>query len=151
MITLIASLTGFLGSIIPYLLNFLKDVSDKKHELEILDRQISMQKEGISQHLEEIKISENMQEMKSLYRTFYTKIPFVDAINGMVRPVLAYAFFALYVYVKYKQIWFFIINNDPAFILVEYVWSGDDQAIFAGIISFYFGQRAMSKISRNKI
>jgi len=29
---------------------------------------------------------------------------------------------------------------------MEMLWSLEDQAIFAGIISFYFGQRAMSKV-----
>jgi hypothetical protein len=37
--------------------------------------------------------------------------------------------------------------------LLEYLqilWTLDDQAIFAGIISFYFGQRTFSKVWRHK-
>ena len=30
--------------------------------------------------------------------------------------------------------------------IVNILWCVDDQAIFAGIISFYFGQRAVSKL-----
>jgi hypothetical protein len=30
------------------------------------------------------------------------------------------------------------------------LWQAEDQAIFAGIISFYFGQRAMSKLRGGK-
>jgi len=30
------------------------------------------------------------------------------------------------------------------------LWTAEDQAIFAGIISFYFGQRAMSKLRQGR-
>lgn len=40
MVTLLASIAGFITSIIPELLKFLRDKYDKKHELEIMDRQI---------------------------------------------------------------------------------------------------------------
>jgi hypothetical protein len=34
---------------------------------------------------------------------------------------------------------------------IEIIWSTDDQAIFAGIISFYYGQRTFQKLWKNKI
>ena len=40
MITLLASIAGFISSIIPELIKYFKDVNDKKHELSILDRQM---------------------------------------------------------------------------------------------------------------
>jgi len=69
----------------------------------------------------------------------------VDALNGTVRPVLAYSFFLLYGAVKYAQITMLLdsINLLEAFPLI---WQDEDQTIFAGIISFYFGARAMSKL-----
>jgi len=63
------------------------------------------------------------------------------ALNGTVRPVIAYSFFALYASVKAIQ---FSAN------LPWLLWTAEDQAIFAGIISFYFGQRAMSKLRGGK-
>jgi hypothetical protein len=65
-------------------------------------------------------------------------------INATVRPVLAYSFFGLYTFIKYKQ--FAYLNaEDNIQYFVEYLWTIDDKAIFAGIISFYFGQRALMK------
>ncbi|MBN8828626.1 MAG: hypothetical protein J0H68_07960 [Sphingobacteriia bacterium] len=58
--------------------------------------------------------------------------------------MLAYSFFLLYVYVKYLQA-SFILNSAPVFKYIEILWTVEDQAIFAGIISFYFGQRTISK------
>ena len=69
----------------------------------------------------------------------------MDALNGSVRPVLAYSFFFIYTYIKFLQYNLIIISidiNDVFHIL----WSLEDQAIFASIISFYFGQRALSKL-----
>jgi hypothetical protein len=73
----------------------------------------------------------------------------VDALNGTVRPVLAYSFFLLYFVIKYMQ--FSMVDlADPFPWQLEMLWSVEDQAIFAGIISFYFDQRAMSKVRSGK-
>ena len=42
MLTLLGSFLGLLGSFVPEFLKHFRDQSDKKHELEILDRQITM-------------------------------------------------------------------------------------------------------------
>lgn len=66
-----------------------------------------------------------------------------------MRPVLAYAFFLLYFTIKCMQ--FAIVDlTDPMPWQIVGLWSVEDQAIFAGIISFYFGQRAMSKVRNGK-
>lgn len=96
---------------------------------------MEIQKAGHSQHMEAIGAWADIAEMKSIYATYATHIPWVDALNGTVRPVLAYAFFFLYVFVKFQQ-----AMHTP-----WQIWEEDDKAIFAGIISFYFGQRTMQK------
>ena len=60
-----------------------------------------------------------------------------------MRPVLAYAFFLLYASVKWLQLSILNFDLDAA---AHILWSGEDQAIFSGIISFYFGQRAFRKM-----
>jgi hypothetical protein len=144
MITLLASIAGFISSLIPEILKFLKDQNDKKHELSILDRQIEHSKQNQSKTFEEINISRDLIEQASLYSTYKSGISWVDGLNASVRPVLAYCFFIMYFGVKYAQ--YKAIKASA--LLVEYIdiiWNIDDQAIFAGIISFYFGQRTFSK------
>jgi hypothetical protein len=56
----------------------------------------------------------------------------------------------MYAYIKYVQ--YRTIQSTA--ILVEYLdvlWNIDDQAIFAGIISFYFGQRIFNKLWKRKM
>lgn len=149
MITLLASIAGFITSIIPELIKFLKDRSDKKHELEIFDRQIKYNVESRDRIIEEISYDREVATGNILYSTYNTGINWVDALNGTVRPILAYSFFLMYFWVKFIQYKYLTYNNA----LYEYLhilWDVDDQAIFAGIISFYFGQRGFKKYKKYK-
>jgi hypothetical protein len=148
MITLLASLAGFISSLIPEIVRYFTDKNDKKHELQILEYQIKLKKQKIDNQLDEIDIASSNTHMQTIYKTYKTGISWVDALNGSVRPVLAYSFFFIYTFVKYLQYQLIIssINVNDIFTIL---WSLEDQAIFSGIISFYFGQRAVSKL-RNK-
>ncbi len=141
MITLIGSLIGFISAAFPDLLKLFRDAQDRKHELRILEMQMEQQRQGHAQRLEEVGIQADIAESKALYKTYNTGIRWVDALNGTVRPVIAYSFFILYASVKVMQ-----FSADLPWLL----WNEEDQAIFAGIISFYFGQRAMSKLRGGK-
>jgi len=149
MITLLASIAGFISSIIPELLKLLKDRNDKKHELAILDRQIEHSKHSNAKTLEEIHVSQGLLEQASLYSTYKSGNLFVDAINASVRPILAYSFFIMYAGVKVVQ-YRAITASKPLVEYLDIIWNIDDQAIFAGIISFYFGHRTFSKFWRNR-
>jgi len=139
MITALASLFGFLSSMLPELVAFFKDRADREHELKILELQMRQQREGQQARLEEIRTQGDAATSRALYKTWYSGIGWVDALNGTVRPVIAYAFFLLYAMVKIMQ-----LHSGLPWLL----WTEEDQAIFAGIISFYYGQRAFGKVRR---
>lgn len=149
MITLLASIAGFAGSLIPEIFKIVIDKNDKKHELEIMDRQMSLREKSIDSRLEEISNYSDVKEMQTLYSTYKSGVFIVDIINASVRPLLAYAFFALYAMVKYYQ-FEMILGIDDYKMVMNILWNQEDQAIFAGIISFYFGQRAMNRKYINK-
>lgn len=147
--TLLATLVGFISSAFPDLLKIWRDAADRKHELTILRMQMEQQAQGHMQRLEEINTQADISETRALYRTYSTGIRWVDALNGTVRPVLAYTFFLLYFVIKCMQ--FSVVDlSDPLPWHMATLWSVEDQAIFAGIISFYFGQRAMSKVRQGR-
>lgn len=148
MITLLASLVGFLSSILPEIIKYFKDMNDKNHELEILDRQIKFSKYSTNKTLEEIHIAHDIHEQASLYSTYKSDISWVDALNASVRPILAYSFFIMYLMVKYMQ-YRAISMSSHVIEYLDVIWNIDDQAIFAGIISFYFGQRTFRHFWKN--
>jgi hypothetical protein len=145
MMTLLATLLGFISSTFPDLLKLWKDGADRKHELSILQMQLEQQRQGHVNRLQEIQIAADGIEARALYKTYSIGIKWVDALNGTVRPVLAYSFFLLYSAIKYAQI-SLLLDFTPILEALPLIWHGEDQTIFAGIISFYFGQRAMSKL-----
>ena len=146
MVTLIASLIGFFSSLVPDGLKFLRDAADRKHELTISLLQLEQQRQGQSSRLEEIRVQADASEVRAFYKTWRTGVEWVDALNGTVRPVLAYSFFLLYALVKAWQ--FSLLPDAPLPWHLEMLWNEEDRAIFAGIIAFYFGQRAMAKVRR---
>ena len=147
--TLLATLVGFISSAFPDLLKIWRDAADRKHELTILRMQMEQQAQGHAQRLEEINAQADISETRALYRTYSTGIRWVDALNGTVRPVLAYTFFLLYFVIKCMQFAVVDLSNPLPWHMAT-LWSVEDQAIFAGIISFYFGQRAMSKVRQGR-
>ena len=149
MVTLLGSLIGFISAAFPDLLKIWRDAADRKHELTILEMQMAQAAQGHQQRLEEINAQADISESRALSKTYYSGIKWVDALNGTVRPVLAYSFFLLYFVIKCMQ--FAMVDLvDPLPWQITALWSVEDQAIFAGIISFYFGQRAMSKVRSGK-
>jgi hypothetical protein len=140
MLTLLASIVGFAGSVVPEIFKFLRDKSDKAHELKILEKQIENAQLAAA-NLQEV--SAFALDRKILYRTYRTNIKWVDALNGTVRPVLAYGFFILYLLMKCAHC-FGAIGS----FIVEPFWTENDYAIFAGITSFYFGQRTFNKLKK---
>jgi hypothetical protein len=149
MITLLAAIAGFISSIVPEIIKYFKDINDKKHELHIFDKQIEYSKMASEYELEAVNSHYDYASQANLYSTYNTNIKWVDALNGSVRPVLAYSFFMLYMSVKYFQ---YRALEASAHLIehIEIIWNVDDQAIFAGIISFYYGQRTFKRVWGSK-
>lgn len=156
MLTIIGSLIGFLGSFAPKLLQMWQDKKDKAHELAVMQLQIQSQEKLGAQKLEEVRVGAESEEMKSLYQS--AKIVPSDLVwkwvnsilvllDGSVRPVLTFAYFALYGLIKYTQaasVSAFYSNISFATALAK-TWTEEDQAIFATIISFWFSGRMLQK------
>lgn len=134
MLTLLGSILGFVSSTFPDILRIFRDKADKKHELAILEMQMKREEQGHFNKMEAIVAQADIEEIKALQGNFYSGNKKVDGYAATVRPTLAYAIF-------------FVV----AWKLIDGSLSSTDEqlmAIFAGIISFYFGQRSMSKLRK---
>jgi hypothetical protein len=134
MITLLASLLGFISSMFPSFIKVWQDKADKKHELSILDLQIEADRKRAGSRLEAISAYHDIEATKALYKTYHTGVSWIDAFNGTVRPAVAYGFFGLYAWVK---------------VSTGLSWAEEDQAIFASVIAFYYGQRNIYRANGN--
>lgn len=149
MITLLGALMGFLTSALPDVLSYFKQAREHKQELAIMELQLQAKREAAGQKLEQINAQADIEETRTIYKTYNTGVKWVDAYNGTVRPTIAYAFFILYAVVK-GLIYDALPDTVPIDDIKDILWTEADAAIFAGIISFYFGQRAMAKLRRGQ-
>lgn len=112
---------------------------------------LKVQAQGHRERIEEITANADIAESAALYKTYSTGIEWVDALNGTVRPVLAYAFFLVFALNKAYLAYSFVPNPAlPWITLAQVLWTPEDSVIFASIISFYFGSRALSRARQGK-
>jgi len=148
MLTLLGSLLGFLSSAFPDVLDIWRDRADRNHELAIMDRQIEANKLNHAQRLEEINVQADISESKALYS--HASQPsgnaFIEALRASVRPVLTYAFFTLFATVKIAALVQLLNQGFTVTDSIIIIWDGETQALFAAVMSFWFGQRALTKL-----
>lgn len=148
MFTVISALLGFLGSGLPDLFKYFQDKQDKRHELDIMDKQIQMQAAGYQQRLEMIQIQADSAEMQSLYASTKTGVTWVDALGGSVRPILAFSFIFMFILTKLPII-LIVLGDIHNMAYTDYLWTESDACIFTSIIAFYFGSRSFHKLRRS--
>ena len=68
MITILGSLIGFAGSALPKVFDMFQDYQDRKHELQVMDRQVEQAKMLHGQKIEALNIEADISESKALYK-----------------------------------------------------------------------------------
>lgn len=148
MVALLASIVGFISSVVPEILKLIKDKNERQHTMDMLDKKAYLACCLQEHSLKKMEFAKDLAEHTAIiYTTYKTGIAWIDAINGTVRPILAYSFFFMYAIIKIIQ--YKSLTIQSTIYITEFInilWTSDDQAIFAGIISFYFGQRTFSKL-----
>jgi hypothetical protein len=146
MLSLLGSLLGFGTSFLPKVMDFFQDRSDKKHELAVMEVQIRQQKELADQKLEMVNVEADVREMESLHKSMQpTGVAFIDGLRGSVRPVITYAFFGLFIFVEVSAYLALTSQGVSGLDAANAVWSEETSALFAAVISFWFGGRAISR------
>jgi len=160
MLSLISSLMGFAAGGLPKVLDFVQDRGDKKHELALMamqrEREIALAKEGfIAQaRVEEIKTEQIAMQTQAQEKLAMWKhdmkigegaSTWVINLRASVRPVVTYVFVGLLVVVDIAGIWYAYSTGVAFAQAMEMVFSDDEMAILAAIISFWFGSQAFSK------
>ncbi len=148
MLTLLGSLLGFISSAFPDLLKIWQEKQDRKHELDIMDRQMEQMRLGHSQRLEEISVNADIAESKALYKhdSKPSGITWIDGLRASVRPMITYAFFTLFAIVKISALYYLIFKFNMDFtVAIQKIWDVETQALFAATVSYWFGARSLAK------
>ena len=165
MIALFSALLGFVSSAVPDFIRLFRDSKDRAHEITLLKLQMEYEREKLAaaqqanmaahaSQLQAIELQAGISEQQALNARVsesLTGIHWVDALSGSVRPMVTYAFFALYFLVKCAQFhllmhpmlpWQSTMTLSQALVSL---WTEEDIAIFSAIMAFWFGSRALGK------
>ena len=144
MLSLFGSLLGFGTSFLPKIMDYFQDKQDKAHELSMLAAQTDAQVRLEGVRLQAMNVEADIRESEALLK-HDAKLnsrasKWVVNLAASVRPVLSYLFF----------IEFFVLTlcvNMGWMDLEQYtaIWNAEMQAIFAAVVSFWFGSRTMAR------
>lgn len=148
MFTLLGSLLGFFSSAFPQLLKLWQGKQDRQQELAILDRQLEQQRLGYQQRLEEINVQADISQSQALYQhdSQLSGSPWVESLRAGVRPFITYAFFTLFAAIKISALHLLMADQGLSFaVAMPEIWDEETQALFAAVLSFWFGNRALAR------
>ena len=146
MITLLGSLLGFGSSFLPEVLNFFKAGQEHKQKMESMKLEMELMSKRSELQLNMLDKQAGIKETEGLYK--HDSIDaggFVNALRGSVRPVITYAFFGLFVAVQIVIMVKVMNEGGNWAAAVTLMWTAETSGLFAAIMSFWFGNRAVSK------
>jgi len=152
MISLLGSLLGFATSFAPKVIDVVKDGQEHKHKMELMRLQMEMAEKGTTLKLKELDAEADIAESKGIYEhdKHLDGGSFVNALRASVRPVITYMFFGLFIAIEVVTLISLLRSGQDLVTALPMLWTDETMAIFAAIISFWFGNRAVSKYYKKK-
>lgn len=146
MLTLLGCALGFFASTVPYILRVCHNGQDRRHELAILDRRIEHLRFGNRSCPEDLFPDSHQSETQT-YSSGGQVSGWIDGLRASVRPLLLYLFFLLFTVVKFGALYVMVsLDGVPVIQALHQIWDPETQPLFAAVVSFWFGQRAMIRI-----
>ena len=151
MLSLLGSLIGFGGSALPQVLDVFKAKGDRKHEIEKMKAMAELKQQGMDF---DMKMYEKMGADKEHERliahdtAIMQSTGWTSVLQKSVRPVITYAFFGLFATIEITLLIEALDKGTDFAEAINLLWDEDTKAIFAAIISFWFGSRAIEKARR---
>ena len=152
MMTLLGSLLGFGTSFLPEILNFFKKSQENKHELQKMQIEMELMAKRSELKIQELDKEAEIKETEGLYKHDSVDAGgFINALRGSVRPIITYAFFGLFVAIKVTALLSLMGNGGMDLTMaLDTIWDDQTAGLFAAIMSFWFGNRAVSKYYKTK-
>lgn len=152
MITLLGSLLGFSTSFLPEVLVYLRANQEHQHSMQKAQLELELMSKRSELKLVALDKEADIKEAEGLYAHDKTDAGrFINALRGSVRPVITYCFFGLFVTIKVTALMAFMDNGSELGNALTLIWDDATAGLFAAIMSFWFGNRAVSKYVKGKI
>jgi hypothetical protein len=147
MLSLLGSLLGFGTSVMPKLMDYFQDKQDKKHELQLMDKQLEQQIQIGNQKLDMVHVEADIRETEALLKsqTALTKSSsqWITDLAASVRPFITYLLF-----IEFMALTLLLAGGYIDNAMYSLIWSDEVVGIWAAVISFWFGSRTFNRKSQ---
>jgi hypothetical protein len=150
MITLLGSLLGFGTSFLPQILEFFKAKQAHKDKMEEMKLQGELAAAGVHLQMQVLDKQAEIEETKAIYNYANPSSGFSAGLAASVRPIITYLFFALFMATKVVIMMKVMQDGGDWMTGVDLMFDEETKALFAAIISFWFGNRSVSKFMGKK-
>jgi hypothetical protein len=160
MLSILSSILGFATAGLPSILGFFQQKGDQAHERKMAEmqnqQQMAMAEKGFQAQekiaaieLEGTYAETFAQERQALYehdaKLVHDAAPWVRTLNASVRPLVAFTFVALLLFVDIGGFIWAVKSTGFSGEAMDIIFSDDEMAIVSSIIGFYFGARTWEK------
>lgn len=147
LLSLFSPFLGILGSLLPSIVRIFERKQEIKYELELtkikLDAADKIKQTDLD--IEAVKASAIERQSLLEHDKSLDGGKFINALRASIRPVVTYAFFALFVAVKISAAWVMLASGQSVPEMLNAVWDSETMSLFATILAFWFGSRYFEK------
>lgn len=148
MIALLGSLLGFGTSFLPQVLGFFQEKQAHKNKLEEMRLRGDLAAQGVNLELQVLDKKAEIAETQALYQYANPQSGFSAGLAASVRPITTYLFFILFMATKVVIMMRVLQDGGDWMVGVDLMFDAETQGLFAAIMSFWFGNRAVSKFMK---
>ena len=145
---LIGSLLGFGGSLVPAVTDHFASKRNNEFELKKMEKMAELRAAGFDHDMKMFETKAADDEHARLIEhdiSINQGTGFIAGLQKSVRPVITYCFFILFAVIEVNLLQQALASGADLSGALDTLWDEDTKAIFAAIISFWFGSRAVEK------
>lgn len=148
---LLGSVLGFGGSVVPAITDHFKTKANNKFELAKMEKMAELRAAGFDHEMRMFETQAADNEHARLIEhdiSINQGTGFIAGLQKSVRPIITYCFFGLFAVIEVTLLMEALEKGTDFAEAIHILWDDDTKAIFAAIISFWFGSRAIDKSRR---
>ena len=144
-LTIIGAILGLATSTLPRIVGLFEARQNNAHELKVMEANRIAAKDEAEWRMQEAEIAAAGAHNEAVYATVQQTGTWTDSFRATVRPVITYAFFALFCTVKASHTIVAYQSGEAAIHAIASVWDEETAALFSTIMAFWFGSRIMRR------
>lgn len=142
--TLLGGTLGFAAAVIPEVLSVAKQHYQSQILKQQRELQLQAQASGTSFQSTDAVV-DALLARQEIYAPRADEFVTVQLLRATLRPIVTYLFFALFAMIKVVAMYHaLLVDQTRAIDLLPILWDGETNALFAAIITFWFGTRAIN-------